>query len=188
VQELEDGATEAVMVVHAPAQPCAGYWAERAARIPTEFGRLAFAASFRDRDTGEYRNPVPGDYDAAENALTLQNLHSDAFGHWLAQSLDQQARDFAGYLATPEGRAAYLSFERRELVRILTPGSAQAQEVQRFRDNLAAVVLALSHRPAGDVATQAPQRANYEQVAVLSGGFQDPIRDAALPTPIGRIA
>ena len=161
VQNLVDGPSEDAIIVRAPAKPCAGYWAERATRIPTAFGRLAFAASFRDRVTGDYRDPVPSDYAAAENALTLQKLHSDVFGQWLTQSLDQQASDFAGYLATPEGRAAYLSFGRRELVRILTPSSAEEQEVQRFNDDLSAVVLALSHHPASN---------------------------AALPTPIERIA
>jgi hypothetical protein len=156
VQDLVDGPSEDAIVVRAPAMPCAGYWAERATRIPTAFGRLAFAASFRDRETGEYRDPVPSDYEAAENALTLQKLHSDAFGQWLAQNLDQQAHDFAGYIATPEGRAAYLSFGRRELVHILTPSSTEAQEVQRFNDELSAVVLALSQRPACDEALPTP--------------------------------
>jgi hypothetical protein len=161
VQELEEGLAEGTIVLRAPAKPSAVYWAERAARIPTAFGRLAFAASFRDRETGEYRDPVPSDYEAADNALTLQKLHSDSCSDWLAQSLDQKARDFAGYLATPEGRAAYLSFGRRELVRILTPSCAEAQEIQRFNDDLSAVVLTLSHRP---------------------------VCDEALPTPIERIA
>jgi len=156
VQELEDGAAEDDIVVRAPVKPCAVYWADRAIRIPTAFGRLAFAASFRDRGTGAYRDPVPSDYDAAENALTLQKLHSDAFSQWLVQSLAQQARDFAGYLATPEGRAAYLSFGRRELVRMLTPSTAGAQEVQRFNDDLSAVVLALSHHPSSDAPPPAP--------------------------------
>jgi hypothetical protein len=118
----------------------------------------------------------------------LEKLHSDAFGQWLAQSLDQKARDFAGYLATPEGRAAYLSFERRELVRILTPSNGQAPEVQRFNSDLAAVILALSHRPASDPVAQAPQRVEYDQVALLSSGSQNSIHDIALPTPIGRLA
>jgi hypothetical protein len=153
VQDLEDGSIEdSVMIVRAPAKPCAGYWAERATLIPTAFGRLAFAASFRDSGTLEYRDPVPSDYEAAENARTLQKLHSDAFGQWLDQSVDQQTHDFAGYIATPEGRAAYLSFGRRELVRILTPSGAQALEDQRYNDNLSAAVLALSHHPAGGVA------------------------------------
>jgi hypothetical protein len=156
VQELVDSTSEDDIVVHAPAKPCAAYWAERASRIPTAFARLAFAASFRDRVTGEYRDPVPSDYAVAENALTLQKLHSDAFGQWLAQSLDQQARDFAGYLATPEGRAAYLSFERRELVRMLTPSTALALDVQSFNSDLSAVILSLSHRPAQDAPPPTP--------------------------------
>ena len=62
--------------------------------------------------------------------------------------LEQQTRELVRYLSTPEGRAAFLSFDRRELAAMLAPRAAQPQEVELFRNDLNTVVQSLSQRPA----------------------------------------
>jgi hypothetical protein len=60
--------------------------------------------------------------------------------------LEQQSRDMAAYLSTPEGRAMFLSFDRRELGGILTPAEARPEESQLFNNDLTTVLLSLSQR------------------------------------------
>jgi hypothetical protein len=144
--EAEDNepASDAV-IVQAPAVPCAGYLAGRLAEIPTAFGGLAFLASLRDRATGEYRDPAAGpEYDPAEISQSLQALHCRAFREWLILSLEDQRRDLAGYHATPEGRAAFLTFDRRELAAMLTPAGIKDEERDLFDSDFTAVLSVLS--------------------------------------------
>jgi predicted ATPase with chaperone activity len=148
VQE-QDEVTDDLVVVNAPIQPCEDFWSQQAREIPTTFGRLVYAAGFRDRDTARYSSPTPNDYDQSENARVLQKLHSTAFREWLNRTMEQQAHDLSSYLSTPDGRAAYLSFGKRELVKILVPADAQPHEIQLLQTDLDTVLLALSQpRPA----------------------------------------
>jgi predicted ATPase with chaperone activity len=148
VQEHEEAADD-VVVVNEPIQSCEDFWSQQALEIPAALGRMAYAAAFKDRTTGQYSSPTPNDYDQAENCRVLQNLHSTAFREWLNRTLEQRSRDLADYLSTPEGRSAYLSFGQRELVAILVPADAQRHEKQLFQTDFTAVLLALSQqRPA----------------------------------------
>jgi len=148
VQEHDEVADD-LAVVHEPVQPCEDFWSQQALEVPTALGRMAFAAGYKDRATGQYSSPTPNDYDQAENCRVLQKLHSAAFREWLNRTMEQQSRDLADYLATPEGRAAYLSFGQRELVGILVPADAQPHEKQLFQTDFTTVLLALSQpRPA----------------------------------------
>lgn len=132
------------VIVRAPSKPCAEYWADRTPDT-TAFGRLAFFASFRDRSSGVYRDAEAlRDYDAGELSTTLTALHATRFREWLGMNLDEQSRDLSQYLSTPEGRAAFLSFDRRELTKILAPPDARFEERQLFDTDLTTVLLALS--------------------------------------------
>jgi len=151
VQELEDSADD-VLIVNRPIQSCEDFWMQQFQKVPTLFGRLAFVAAFRDRSTGQYASTTPTDYDLAENSRVLQKIHTTTFRHWLTKDLEEQTHDVGSYLATPEGRAAYLSFGRRELAEILVPTDAQPHEAQLFRNDLNTILQILSQRPAQETA------------------------------------
>ena len=148
VQDEAERPPEDTVIVQAAVQPCAEYWAERAEQMDTLFGKLAFVASFRDRASGEYRDAAAARiYDGAEVSKTLAGMHAAVFRHWLSMQLEQQSRDLGAYLATPEGRAAFVSFDLRELSAILTPSEAQPPDRQLFNDALATVLLFLKANP-----------------------------------------
>jgi hypothetical protein len=147
VQEETECTPEDAVIVHVAAKPCAEYWAERVEEMDTLFGKLAFLASFRDRTSGVYHDAAAAkDYDAAQLSQTLAGMHAAVFRHWLSMHLEHQGRDLGHYLSTPEGRAAFLSFDRRELSGILTPAEAKVEERQLFNYDLTSVLHALSKR------------------------------------------
>ena len=151
VQEEAEGEPQDAVIVRVP---CAEYWAERAEKMDTVFGKLAFLASFRDPASGVYHDAAASkDYGAVELSQTLAGMHSDVFRHWLSMLLEQQGRDMAAYLSTPEGRAMFLSFDRRELGGILTPAEARPEESQLFNNDLTTVLLSLSQRQQAEGAT-----------------------------------
>jgi len=145
VQEQAEVADDLV-VVNEPIQPCEDFWSQQALEITTALGRMAYAAAFKDRATGQYSSPTPNDYDQAENCRVLQKLHSAAFREWLNRTMEQQSEDLADYLSTSEGRSAYLSFGQRELLAILVPADAQPHEKQLFQTDFTTVLSALSQR------------------------------------------
>src|SRR5450432_559620 len=148
VQEQAEVADDLV-VVNEPIQPCEDFWSQQALEITTALGRMAYAAAFKDRATGQYSSPTPNDYDQAENCRVLQKLHSAAFREWLNRTMEQQSEDLADYLSTSEGRSAYLTFGQRELLAILVPADAQPHEKQLFQTDFTTVLSALSQqRPA----------------------------------------
>jgi len=62
--------------------------------------------------------------------------------------LEQQSRDLIRYLSTAEGRAAFLSFERRELAGMLAPRRTMPQVIELLANDLTMAMQALSQRPA----------------------------------------
>jgi hypothetical protein len=147
VQEEAEHTQEDAVIVQVAVKPCANYWSERAGEMDTMFGKLAFLASFRDRATGTYHDAAASkDYGPAELSQTLSGMHASVFREWLSMHLEQQGRDLAAYLSTPEGRAAFLSFDRRELSDILTPAEIKPEERQLFNNDLTTVLLSLSQR------------------------------------------
>ena len=156
VQEEAEQTPEDAVIVQVAVKPCADYWTERAEEVDTLFGKLAFLASFRDRASGLYHDAAAAkDYAAAELSKTLAQMHAAVFRHWLSMHLDQQSRDLAAYLSTPEGRAAFLSFDRRELSGILTPAEVKPEERQLFNNDLTTVLLTLSQRQPAEASAPA---------------------------------
>ena len=78
----------------------------------------------------------------------MASLHAQVFRDWLGMSLENQSRDLVRYLSTAEGRAAFLSFDRKELAAMLAPGTAMPQEIDLFRNDMTTVVQTLSQRSA----------------------------------------
>src|ERR1039457_4451508 len=162
VQNEEERTPEDAVIVQAAAKPCVEYWAERGEETNTLFGQLAFLASFRDRGSGEYHNAAAAKiYDIAELSSTLAGMHAAVFRRWLSMPLEQQSCDLTAYLSTSEGRAAFLSFDLRELGSILTPAEAQPPERELFHSDLASLLLSLSQRHQTDAA----QPARIERIA-----------------------
>ncbi|MCU1232703.1 MAG: ATPase-like protein [Candidatus Solibacter sp.] len=146
LQEEETSAVTESTIVKVAMQPCVDYWEERAPHS-TCFARLAFFAAFRDRKSGQYSDAEAlRDYDGGELSRTLGMLHLRAFRDWLELNLEKQSRDLARYLATPEGRAAFLTFGQRELADIMAPGEARPEERQLFRNDLTTVLMALTQQ------------------------------------------
>jgi hypothetical protein len=88
-------------------------------------------------------------------------MHAAVFRRWLSMPLEQQSRDLTAYLSTSEGRAAFLSFDLRELGSILTPAEAQPPERELFHSDLASLLQSLSQRHQTDAA----QPARIERIA-----------------------
>ena len=148
--EDENAAVPATAIVRPkPAKPCSEFVAERMAQVATVFGRLAWAASFRDRANNVYHYTEAGrEYAPAEVNACMASLHAQVFRDWLGMSLENQSRDLVRYLSTAEGRAAFLSFDRKELAAMLAPGTAMPQEIDLFRNDMTTVVQTLSQRSA----------------------------------------
>jgi hypothetical protein len=156
LQEEETAPQVDAVIVRTPSRPCADFWAEHLVDA-TCFGRLAFFASFRDRPSGVYQDAEAlRDYAAEEVSRTLTGLHAAAFRDWLGMNLEQQSRDLARYLSTPEGRAAFLSFDRRELTNIMAPPDARPEERELFNNDLTTVLVALSQRQPAEASAPAP--------------------------------
>lgn len=157
VQQEGDAVLDEAVIVQSAGKPCAEYWAGRAEEVDTLFGKLAYLASFRDRASGQYHDREAAmNYTAEELSQTLAGMHVTAFRHWLGLRLEQQCRDLGQYLSTPEGRAAFLTFERRELSGMLTPSGVSPDDRQLFHNDLAAVLLSLAQRQHAEAA--APER------------------------------
>ena len=169
LDEDQDGSAPASPIVREPVKPCSEYLADRFLQVVTIFGKLATAASFRDSEANTYRYPnAPREYSSGELASLLSSMHSQIFRKWLGMGLEEQTRDLAHYLGTAEGRAAFLSFDRRQMAAMMAPASALPQEVALFNNDLTTAVLALSQRPAhvpAPTPAPAPQAWPLEQIA-----------------------
>jgi hypothetical protein len=147
VEEEDEAPSAESMIVSGAGQSCAAYWADRMDAVPTLFGKLAMLAGFYDRESTMYRDQETShEYTAVELSRTLAGMHAAAFREWLSLSLEEQRDDLSGYLSTPEGRAAFLSFNQRELLGILTPADTRPQESALFKADFSAVLLMMNQR------------------------------------------
>jgi len=85
-EEEESEAADSPILVRKPAKPCDEYLADRFAAVPTLFGRMAYAASCRDRAANVYRHAEAArEYALAEVAAELAALHTRIFRDWIRQ-------------------------------------------------------------------------------------------------------
>lgn len=79
-------------------------WRKCVSEIPSTFGRLAYLAGLRNRETGRYRDPslqlVLGE-EKVDRAL--RETHHQVFAEWLAFSLKSQSADLNVFLSGVEG-------------------------------------------------------------------------------------
>jgi len=136
-------------IVTAPAESCEEYWDDQVDEIDTAFGGLVFAASLRDNGIGGYRDgEAASRYDEAENARVLLRLHGRLFREFLSLNLDQQGRDLARYSKALDPQAPAPEFSRKEWAETLAPPDANAEEIQLFVQDLAALADLARPRPA----------------------------------------
>jgi hypothetical protein len=75
------------------------FWKHTLSQIPTQFGRLVYCSSLRDRNSGAYRHHgLIASFGRDESEKAMRQSHEDAFAEWLALSLANKAGDFHSYL------------------------------------------------------------------------------------------
>ncbi|HUA58020.1 MAG TPA: ATP-binding protein [Verrucomicrobiae bacterium] len=137
LQEQIEGHVEEAALLPVSVQTCADYWDERLTRIPTLFGGLAFAAGYRDRQSGKYVDPETSQrYGDAETHKVLSRLHARAFSEWLGMTAAQQVRDLGLFIASKEANGLRLSNDSSALANALAPEGARPEDVQRFAECL----------------------------------------------------
>jgi hypothetical protein len=158
LQEADEKAPAEAPILPVMVKSCSDIWGDKMALIPTAFGSLVFAASFRDRGTGIYREPQSErQYGEAETTRVIQRLHQKAFLDWLALSVSQQSRDVTRFLSSPEGAALKLNGDIRDLLVTLPPAEARPDEIRMFIRDLSPILDLMCPRP---VAVEAPQPAH----------------------------
>ncbi len=158
LQEADEKAPAEAPILPVMVKSCSDIWGDKMALIPTAFGSLVFAASFRDRGTGIYREPQSErQYGEAETTRVIQRLHQKAFLDWLALSVSQQSRDVTRFLSSAEGAALKLNGDIRDLLVTLPPAEARPDEIRMFIRDLSPILDLMCPRP---VAVEAPQPAH----------------------------
>jgi hypothetical protein len=124
-------------------QSCAQYWADEIARIDSAFGRLAFAAGYRDIGTDRYYDKrSAGLYGEAETGRVLQRLHAQVYRGWLALGLDNRVRDLHQHLAGVDR----LEMVREGYLKQLTPSDSKDEEACLFAHDMAMAMGILSRK------------------------------------------
>jgi hypothetical protein len=114
-------------------------WRNTLARIPTVFGRLAYLASLRDANTGEYQHfglaQAFGDDQAAQ---VLRETHEQVFADWLCFTLEQQKADLDSYLAALGGdrRTIIENWIRLSPFGSMVPASIRTMERELYTADL----------------------------------------------------
>ncbi|MEQ1946653.1 MAG: hypothetical protein ABL995_05665 [Bryobacteraceae bacterium] len=81
----------------------ADLWKHTLSRIPTLTGRLAYLASLRDPNSGQYKHHgLAAAFGRDESMRALQESHEKTFAEWLELSMEDRARDLREYVAAQE--------------------------------------------------------------------------------------
>lgn len=124
-------------------QAAADLWRRTLSQIPAVFGRLAYLASLRDPNSGEYRHhglaTVFGPSEADE---AMRESHALCFAEWLSYPLAQQKADLDLYVSTlePERKTLIGAWTKFEPYRDLVPETARAVERELFFADLEALL------------------------------------------------
>jgi hypothetical protein len=162
LQEADEKAPAEVPILPVMVKSCSDIWGDKIALIPTAFGSLVFAASFRDRGTGIYREPQSErQYGEAETTRVIQRMHQKAFLEWLALSVSQQSRDVTRFLSSPEGATLKLNGDIRDLLVTLPPAEARPEEIRMFIRDLSPILDLMCPRPAAVVEAPQPAHVSY---------------------------
>jgi hypothetical protein len=81
--------------------PAAELWSRTLVQIHSVFGRLAYLASLREPNSGQYQHfGFSQRFSEREADKTIRRSHTNVFMDWLCLSLEQQRADLESYLDT----------------------------------------------------------------------------------------
>jgi hypothetical protein len=128
----------------------ANLWRVTLSRIPSLFGRLAYFASLRDPETGEYQHwGMSQIYGRKEANKAFRQSHAEVFKDWLFLDLAHREADFSLYRSglKAEGRDVLEVVARLESHRRLLPASARQAECEVFQGALIALLERVKRKP-----------------------------------------
>lgn len=137
LQEEDNAPAREIAIVPSSSNSCHAYWTGQLRGIATVFGRLVHLSGLRTAGTGAHPDSGARDFSTAETLQTLSAMHLSAMQEWLALRKEDQSRDLADYLSTPERRAIFRSLNTREFAESLIPAEAGQAERIVFRGDLA---------------------------------------------------
>ena len=118
-------------------------WRNTLSQIPSIYGRLAYLASLRDSNSGQYQHHglalIFGDKEADE---ALRQSHYSSFGEWLSFTLEQQKADLDLYLSDLLGikRTVVENWIRLAPYKNLLPALAGKPERKLFLTDIEALL------------------------------------------------
>ncbi len=126
-------------------------WSRTLARIPTSLGRLAYLASLRNPNTGNYVHfGLAQRAGAAEVDRIARQSHSSEFRQWLGLGLRSQKDDLESYIGEQDGEKSRIVAAWSSIQPFSAWIPAETRDVERklFESDLA-VVLELVRRECG---------------------------------------
>ena len=125
-------------------------WARTLSQIPATLGRIAYLASLRNPNTGQYEHfGLAQMYSMEEADQALRESHRQAFAEWLNFPLARQREDLEEYVASLEGgRATVLeAWATLHSYRNLLPAAATEAESELFVTDLELILGLLRSEP-----------------------------------------
>src|SRR5262249_26886406 len=125
----------------------ADFFKNTVSQIPSIYGRLAYLASLRDPNTGNYRHhglTVVFGREKSNNAM--RDTHEKVFQHWLEMPLQEKHQDVADYLESLDTQesldpsAVVEYWTRSRLYQTHPPASASDGDKQLFFSHLGMVL------------------------------------------------
>jgi hypothetical protein len=123
--------------------PAAELWHRTLVQIPSVFGRLAYLASLRDPNSGQYQHfGFSQRFSVREADKTIRHSHSNVFMDWLCFSLDQQRGDLEVYLDSAEADRRTILANWREWPPYMNwiPAQTRAADRELFQSDLEIVL------------------------------------------------
>ncbi len=118
-------------------------WQQHVSEIPSTFGRLAFLAGLKNRETGRYTHYLlKSAFGEEETDRIIRRTHLQVFAEWLSYNLARQQNDLNLFLSSVEGH-------RRQIVAACAvlaphvwciPDGAAEHEKQLYLADLAAIL------------------------------------------------
>jgi hypothetical protein len=142
-------------VMRADETPAAELWNRTVVQIPSVFGRLAYLASLRDPNSGQYQHfGFSQRFSEREADKTIRRSHSNIFTDWLCFSLEQQRGDLEIYLDSAEADRRTILANWREWPPYMNwiPTQTRTADRELFQSDLE-IVLDLIRRDSGDAST-----------------------------------
>jgi len=130
-------------------------WKHTLSRIPTLFGKIAYLASLRDSNSGNYRHHgLSSLFGRDESAKALRESHERAFLEWLSLTMEEKYYDLSRFLVELEDpvSAVVRHWLSARIYRTYVPGSARETERELFCRDLEALLETI--RNAQDAAGQ----------------------------------